>query len=106
MKKLRDVGQKITKKVATKWPMRFRPKKLARFTDHNEITIYHEGSGAFLSMWQAIQGAHKRVWLETFILDPDHVGNTTVDLLVEASARGCDVCYLLFIFIIIFIYFN
>eukprot|EP01117_Protostelium_nocturnum_P004501 TRINITY_DN1623_c0_g1_i2.p1 TRINITY_DN1623_c0_g1~~TRINITY_DN1623_c0_g1_i2.p1 ORF type:complete len:381 (-),score=46.41 TRINITY_DN1623_c0_g1_i2:93-1235(-) len=42
-------------------------------------------------MWKAIKQAKKKVWLETYILEPDTVGKATMNLLIEAKNRGCDV---------------
>jgi cardiolipin synthase len=91
MKSLKDRSiDQLKRKV--KWPLKFIAKKQARFTDNNQISIYHDGSLAFPAMWDSIAKAKKRVWLETFILDPDRVGSKTIDLLLEAATRGCDVC--------------
>lgn len=35
--------------------------------------------------------AQKRVWLETYIVEPDLVGSTTLNHLIDARKRGCDV---------------
>lgn len=88
-KNVSEVAISVSKKI--KWPKFLLPQKQARFTDSNQIAIYHDGSQAFQAMWDAIGGAKKRVWVETFILDPDYVGHTTINLLLEARERGCEV---------------
>jgi phosphatidylserine/phosphatidylglycerophosphate/cardiolipin synthase-like enzyme len=45
---------------------------------------------AFSNMWQAIASAKKRVWMETFILEPDAVGLRTIQELARAAARGVE----------------
>lgn len=58
------------------------------------LTLYTVGDEAFEAAYQAIRQATKRVWLETYIFEPDEVGNTARDALVEAAERGCDVILL------------
>ena len=40
-------------------------------------------------MWDAIDTAKRRVWIETYILEPDFVGVKTIDKLADAAKRGC-----------------
>jgi len=88
-KSLERLKNNIEKKM--KFPYHL---KAQRITEANKITIYHEGKSAFEAMWHSITTAKKRVWIETYILDPDEVGRKTIDLLESAALRGCEVVLL------------
>ncbi len=57
----------------------------------NRIRMFTDGDDAFESMWAAIDSAKSRVWLETFIFEPDAVGAETIARLRAAQLRGCEV---------------
>jgi cardiolipin synthase len=80
LKKKWDIKQ--LKKINLKQP---------KITTLNKIKIFHDGKDAFLSMWDSIALAKKRIWVETFILAPDDVGTKTLNLLIDAAKRGCQV---------------
>ena len=50
---------------------------------------------AFSSMWGSISTAKSRVWVETFILEPDPVGLRMIAELTDAARRGCQYVLLL-----------
>ena len=60
----------------------------------NVIRLFTVGDEAFAAAHEAITTATKRVWLETYIFEPDEVGNMVRDALVDAARRGCDVALL------------
>lgn len=60
----------------------------------NKLQLFTVGDEAFESAYEAIQAARERVWLETYIFQPDEVGNAARDALTEAAGRGCDVILL------------
>jgi cardiolipin synthase len=60
-------------------------------SEGNKITLYDTGDDAFRAMWAAIDNAKHRVWLETYILEPDHIGKRTINGLIKAAKAGCDV---------------
>lgn len=60
----------------------------------NSVRLYTVGDEAFEAAYEAIQAARKRVWLETYIFQPDEVGNVAREALIEAAKRGCDVILL------------
>ena len=60
----------------------------------NRLTLYTDGDRAFESAFEAIRTATDRVWLETYIFEPDEVGNLVRDALAEAASRGCSVILL------------
>lgn len=57
----------------------------------NTVKLYSNGSECFTDMWDAIDTAKRRVWIETYILEPDFVGVKTIDKLADAAKRGCNV---------------
>lgn len=60
-------------------------------SEGNKLTLYNNGDDAFTAMWDAISSAKKRVWMETYILEPGVVARKTIDELTRASLRGVDV---------------
>jgi phosphatidylserine/phosphatidylglycerophosphate/cardiolipin synthase-like enzyme len=71
--------------------MRCRLATLGDFSSGNEIKIYAIGDNAFRSIWHEIRHAKRSVYVETYTLDDDAVGQRTVDLLTEATLRGVKV---------------
>lgn len=60
----------------------------------NRLRLFTNGDEAFEAAYTAIQTARERVWLETYIFEPDEVGNMARDALVQAVERGCSVILL------------
>jgi cardiolipin synthase len=60
-------------------------------SDGNTLTIFFEGSETFDAMLAAIARAERRVWLETYILEPDALGTAVLAALTAAATRGCQV---------------
>lgn len=60
----------------------------------NRLTLYTDGDEAFEAAFEAIRSARERVWLETYIFEPDEIGNMARDALAEAAQRGCRVILL------------
>ena len=50
------------------------------------------------AMLEAIDGARSRVWLESYIFEPDGLGRRVLDALVAAARRGADVVLLYDVF--------
>lgn len=65
-----------------------------RSASGNRLTLYTDGDAAFEAAYEAIRTARERVWLETYIFEPDEVGNMARDALVAAARRGCNVILL------------
>lgn len=61
---------------------------------HNSIELFHSGDDAFRTILDAIAGAKKRVWMETYIFAPDALGTRVRDALVQAADRGVEVILL------------
>lgn len=57
----------------------------------NRLTLFKDGDSNFSSMWETIDSASDRVWIQTYTLEPDAVGLKTIQCLENAAARGCDV---------------
>lgn len=62
-----------------------------RLTDGNHVTLFTDGDASFRVMWDDMQQARERIWLETYNFDPDAVGRRTIRELTDAAQRGCDV---------------
>jgi cardiolipin synthase len=67
---------------------------LGGHSDGNHVSVYSDGDDAFRSMLDAIERAQQRVWLETYILEPDALGLRVLDALKRAAERGADVVLL------------
>lgn len=57
----------------------------------NSVEVFNNGDDAFEAIWSDIDGARRRIWVETYILEPDRVGMASIDALARAVRRGCDV---------------
>lgn len=68
-----------------------RLRRLGGDSDGNRVEIYHDGDAAFGSLLTAIAAARQRVWLETYILEPDRLGCQVLAALTAAAERGCEV---------------
>eukprot|EP00761_Pharyngomonas_kirbyi_P001569 gb/GECH01001573.1/.p1 GENE.gb/GECH01001573.1/~~gb/GECH01001573.1/.p1 ORF type:complete len:422 (+),score=99.41 gb/GECH01001573.1/:1-1266(+) len=64
---------------------------LGGVSEGNSVWVYGDGDDAFKEMWNSISNSKKRVWLETYTINPDNVGTRTLKLLADAAKRGCDV---------------
>ena len=60
----------------------------------HSVRLFTVGDEAFENAYRAIETATRRVWLETYIFEPDEVGNAARDALAAAASRGCDVILL------------
>lgn len=63
-------------------------------SDGNDVTLYFDGDSAYDAMLGAIAHARHRVWLETYIFEPDRAGRAFLDALIDAARRGVDVVLL------------
>ncbi|MCC7108562.1 MAG: hypothetical protein IT382_04700, partial [Deltaproteobacteria bacterium] len=63
-------------------------------SEGNDVTLFFDGDAAYDAMLGAIATAHHRVWLETYILEPDRAGRAFLDALQAAAHRGVDVVLL------------
>jgi cardiolipin synthase len=57
----------------------------------NTVSVLVDGDETFEAIWAAVAGARSSVVLTTYILEPDHVGQRTLDELERAAVRGCRV---------------
>jgi cardiolipin synthase len=58
---------------------------------NNQLHVYHYGSQYFEEFWNSIDAAKKSVWVETYTISPDETGFKTIQKLVQAAKRGCNV---------------
>jgi cardiolipin synthase len=61
----------------------------------NTVEVLHSGEQAYPAMLTAIDGAHRRVYLSTYIFDTDDTGRSFAGALGRAVERGVDVRVLL-----------
>lgn len=57
----------------------------------NQVDVYTNGDSYFEAMWQDIEQARHRIWLDFYIIEDDTVGRHTRHLLRNAARRGCEV---------------
>ncbi|MDH3974362.1 MAG: phospholipase D-like domain-containing protein [Deltaproteobacteria bacterium] len=60
-------------------------------TRGNRVEPLFNGEEAYPAMLEAIDSASERVYLSTYIFESDKTGNTFIDALAGATARGVDV---------------
>lgn len=57
----------------------------------NSVEIYHNGDQAYPAMLEAIESASGNIYLASYIMVPDRVGQLFADALIAAAERGVDV---------------
>jgi cardiolipin synthase len=57
----------------------------------NRVQVFVDGDESFIAKKEAIASAQYRVWLETYIFEPDAIGIAIRDEMTRAAERGCDV---------------
>lgn len=65
--------------------------RLGGTSEGNQVMWLHDGDLAFAKMLQAIHDAKQRVWLESYILEADALGQKFLLALQAAAERGLDV---------------
>ena len=68
-----------------------RPALRPGYSEGNRLRLFTDGDRTFQTLWEDIDRAEERVWMETYIFEPDAVGRRTRRALVDAARRGCDV---------------
>lgn len=68
-----------------------RPALRSGYSEGNRLRLFTSGDRTFRALWTDINQAEERVWMETYIFDPDAVGRRTLRALTDAARRGCDV---------------
>jgi len=63
-------------------------------SEGNQVTPFFDGDGAYDAMLAAIHSATRRVWLETYIIEPDRVGRLFLEALIDAAKRGVEVVFI------------
>ncbi|MCA9286722.1 MAG: phosphatidylserine/phosphatidylglycerophosphate/cardiolipin synthase family protein, partial [Phycisphaerales bacterium] len=69
--------------------------RIAGGTLGNAVHAYTDGDEFLDDLWAAIDGAERRVWIETYMLEDDRVGLRTLAALERAVQRGCDTALVL-----------
>jgi cardiolipin synthase len=65
--------------------------RLGGESDGNELVLFSDGDRAFETILAAIASATRRVWVETYIFEPDALGKRILAALTAAAQRGCEV---------------
>ena len=87
-----SINRLLWKKIAFNWEYALdKLLNISNFTDGNLIRIYTCGDSAFSQMISAINSAKKQIWLETYRIQEDNIGNLIRKALSNASQRGAEV---------------
>jgi len=62
-----------------------------RFTEGNRVELYDTGRTALAAMLSAVEGARRRIHLETYILRADGIGRRFLDALERRARSGVEV---------------
>jgi len=68
--------------------------RFGRASSGNRVKMYCDGDERLDDIWQSIDQAKKEIWFEIYTLEPDRVGNRTIEVLARAAERGCKVTLL------------
>ena len=66
----------------------------AYLTEKNQVDIYTRGEEKFDALFDAIQGAHRHIHLEYFIVNNDDLGQAIVHALAKKAREGVEVRFL------------
>ena len=69
-----------------------RKKKLLKFRPNNSVTLLENGDKFFPLLLRRIRRAQREIFLETFILEQDRVGDAIKRAVLQAAKRGVWVC--------------
>ncbi len=61
---------------------------LAKFSGGNRVALLEGGDELFPAMLRAIAGAHRQIWLATYIFHDDDAGQRLAEALAAAARRG------------------
>ncbi len=61
---------------------------MRRFQPGNAVDLLRSGREYFPALIEAIDGARREAWIETYIFADDPSGNAVADALIEAAGRG------------------
>ncbi len=65
--------------------------ELSELTDGNLVNLYTNGDTSFQKMINAINKANREIWIETYKIKEDNIGNLIKSSLIKASLRGVKV---------------
>ncbi len=86
---------RLPARVARTWRLTLdRLLPLGGSSEGNQVTFFFDGDDSYEAMLAAIHSATRRVWIETYIFEPDRVGRAFLDALLAARRRGVDVVLL------------
>jgi cardiolipin synthase len=90
--RLEGIHGSLGRRIAFNWERTFTSLfSLGGTSFGNTVQVHVNGDEAFMAKKEAIASAKHRVWMETYIFEPDSVGRAIRDELAAAAARGCDV---------------
>jgi len=91
----RSLGKVALERLRARWGHTMRMlRPLGGCATGNRLQLFSSGDEVWWEMWTAMRAARERVWLETYILEPDRVGTRTLAELANAAGRGCEVVLL------------
>ncbi len=85
----------LFKKLALSWHKALtRLLPFGGYSYHNRVHIFHDGDAAFAQIFAAIDHAQHSIFIETYILAPDGIGQYLRAGLLAAKLRGVDITIL------------
>ena len=63
--------------------------------DAQPVSLHGNGAQAEQALWQLVDDAQSRLWVSTYVLGNDRIGNSLIERLAAKAAAGVDVCLLL-----------
>ena len=68
--------------------------RMGGISSGNKVKIFHDGDQAFLAIYNFISNAKFSIYVETYLLAPDKLGEQIRDALIKAALRGVKVSLL------------
>jgi cardiolipin synthase len=85
-------SRRLVRALVWRWVRTLRKlRPLGGASTGNRIEAFTDGDAVFEAMWAAIDGARRRVVVETYRLGDDRVGRRTLEVLTRAAQRGVEV---------------
>lgn len=89
---LRQEKEKLRDQIMFRWSRAMkRLLPLGGASDGNILKLFWNNEEALGSIWEDIDHAEHQVWLEAYTIGKDQIGAITIEKLINARQRGCDV---------------
>ena len=88
-------AHRLKKRISLSWHRALRRLiRMGGISSGNKVKIFHDGDEAFLAIYNSIINSQSSIYVETYLLAPDKLGEQIRDALIQAALRGVHVSLL------------